>query len=66
MGAFLVLVGLAGLAVGGVGVVCGGAGLSRREDATIATLKTLGATGGLIFRSLPDPDRRLTLGLALG
>ena len=49
MGSFLTLVGLAGLAVGGIGVAAAvGSYLGRKTD-TIATLKTLGATGNTIF-----------------
>ncbi|MES2144726.1 MAG: FtsX-like permease family protein [Pseudomonadota bacterium] len=47
--AFLVLVGLAGLTVGGVGVSSAVSAYLAGKTATIATLKTLGATGGLIF-----------------
>lgn len=50
MGSFLVLVGLAGLAVGGIGVSAAVRAYLEGKTATIATLKTLGATGGLIFR----------------
>lgn len=48
--AFLVLVGLAGLTVGGVGVSAAVSAYLSGKTATIATLKTLGAEGGLIFR----------------
>ena len=47
--AFLVLVGLAGLAVGGVGVASAVRAYLEGKVATIATLKVLGATGGLVF-----------------
>lgn len=50
IGAFLVLVGLAGLAVGGVGVSAAVRAYLEGKIATIATLKTLGAEGGMIFR----------------
>jgi len=50
IGSFLVLVGLAGLAVGGVGVSAAVRAYLDGKIATIATLKTLGAEGGLIFR----------------
>jgi putative ABC transport system permease protein len=50
MGSFLVLVGLAGLAVGGVGISAAVRAYLEGKTATIATLKTLGAEGGLIFR----------------
>ena len=49
MGSFLVLVGLAGLAVGGVGVSAAVRAYLEGKTATIATLKTLGATGATIF-----------------
>ncbi len=49
-GAFLVLVGLAGLAVGGVGVQAAVRAHLAGKVATIATLRTLGAEGGLILR----------------
>ncbi len=50
IGSFLVLVGLAGLAVGGVGVSSAVRAYLEGKIATIATLKTLGAEGALIFR----------------
>ena len=49
IGAFLVLVGLAGLAVGGVGVSAAVRAYLDRKTAVIATLKTLGAEGRVIF-----------------
>ncbi len=49
--AFLVLVGLAGLAVGGVGVAASVRSYLDAKLATIATLRTLGATGGLVFQT---------------
>lgn len=49
MGAFLVLVGLAGLAVGGIGVSAAVRAFLEGKTATIATLKTLGAKGSTIF-----------------
>jgi putative ABC transport system permease protein len=51
IGSFLVLVGLAGLAVGGVGISAAIRSYLDGKTETIATLKTLGAEGGLIFRS---------------
>ncbi len=51
MGDFLVLVGLAGLAVGGVGVAAAVRSYLEAKISTIATLRTLGATGGLIFQT---------------
>lgn len=50
LAAFLVLVGLAGLAVGGVGVSSAVNAYLEGKTPVIATLKTLGATGGTIFR----------------
>ncbi len=47
--AFLVLVGLAGLAVGGVGVSAAVRAYLDRKTSVIATLKTLGAQGRVIF-----------------
>ena len=49
IGSFLVLVGLAGLAVGGVGVSAAVRAYLEGKVATIATLKTLGAEGRTIF-----------------
>ena len=51
IGSFLVLVGLAGLAVGGVGISAAIRSYLDSKVETIATLKTPGAEGGLIFRS---------------
>jgi putative ABC transport system permease protein len=71
MGAFLVLVGLAGLAVGGVGVSAAIRAYLDGKIATIATLKTLGAEGRTIFAAYFLQIGLLTalgivLGLALG
>lgn len=49
LGAFLVLVGLAGLAVGGVGVASAVGAYLDRKTSVIATLKTLGADRWTIF-----------------
>ncbi|SNR33527.1 FtsX-like permease family protein [Paracoccus sediminis] len=49
LGSFLVLVGLAGLAVGGVGVSSAVRSYLDGKTAVIATLKTLGAEGRTIF-----------------
>jgi putative ABC transport system permease protein len=49
LGAFLVLVGLAGLAVGGVGVSAAVRSYLDTKVAVIAILKTLGAEGKVIF-----------------
>lgn len=48
LGSFLVLVGLAGLAVGGVGISATVAAWIERKAPTIATLRALGATGAVI------------------
>lgn len=71
IGAFLVLVGLAGLAVGGVGVAAAVRSYLEAKISTIATLRTLGATGGLIFQTYLVQIALLVglgvlLGLALG
>ncbi len=50
IGSFLILVGLAGLAVGGVGVSAAVRAYLEGKVATIATLKTLGAEGRMIFQ----------------
>lgn len=49
LGSFLVLVGLSGLAVGGVGVSAAVRSWLQGRTETIATLRTLGATRRLIF-----------------
>ena len=72
IGSFLVLVGLAGLAVGGVGVSAAVRAYLEGKVPTIATLKTVGAEGRVIFLDLPDADRGAdgcwawSLGLVLG
>jgi putative ABC transport system permease protein len=67
LGAFLVLVGLAGLAVGGVGVSAAVRAYLEEKTATIATLKTLGAEGRTIFLTYVLQIGALTLlGVALG
>ena len=50
LGSFLILVGLAGLAVGGVGVASAVRAFMEARVATIATLKVLGAEGRLVLR----------------
>ncbi len=50
LGSFLILVGLAGLAVGGVGVASAVRAFMEARVATIATLKVLGAEGSLVLR----------------
>lgn len=67
MGSFLILVGLAGLAVGGVGISAAVRSYLAGKSATIATLKTLGAESGLIFRIyLLQIGALAALGVALG
>jgi putative ABC transport system permease protein len=67
IGSFLVLVGLAGLAVGGVGISAAIRSYLDGKVAIIATLKTLGAEGGLIFRIYLWQTALLAgLGIALG
>lgn len=67
IGAFLVLVGLAGLAVGGVGVSAAVRSYLDGKVAVIATLKTLGAEGRTIFAVYFLQIGALTLlGVALG
>ena len=71
LGAFLVLVGIAGLAVGGVGVSAAVRAYLEGKVAVIATLKTLGAEGRTIFAAYMMQIGVLAavgivLGLALG
>ena len=67
LGAFLVLVGLAGLAVGGVGVSAAVRAYLDEKTGTIATLKTLGAESRTIFQTYFLQIGALTLlGLAIG
>ncbi len=67
LGSFLVLVGLAGLAVGGVGVSAAVRSYLDRKTAVIATLKTLGAETRTIFAAYAMQIAVLTgLGVALG
>ncbi|MEM9011547.1 MAG: FtsX-like permease family protein [Pseudomonadota bacterium] len=67
LGAFLVLVGLAGLAVGGIGVSAAVRAYLEGKTDTIATLKTLGADGRTIFLVYLMQIGLLTvLGVALG
>jgi putative ABC transport system permease protein len=67
IGAFLVLVGLAALAVGGVGVSAAVRSYLDEKTTTIATLKTIGATGGDIFSIYLLQILALTaLGVAIG
>ena len=71
IGSFLVIVGLAGLAVGGIGVSAAVRSYLDRKSETIATLKTIGATGGTIFATYfiqigTMAAAGILLGLALG
>jgi putative ABC transport system permease protein len=67
IGAFLVLVGLAGLAVGGVGVSAAVRAYLERKVPTIATLRTLGADSATLFQTYLIQIGALTLlGVALG
>ncbi|GIX13656.1 MAG: drug:proton antiporter [Paracoccaceae bacterium] len=67
LGAFLILVGLAALAVGGVGVSSAVRAYLEGRIETIATLKTLGATGRTIMRAyLAQIGALAVLGTALG
>ena len=71
LSAFLVLVGLAGLAVGGVGVSAAVRSYLERKVGVIATLKTLGADRRTVFQTYFLQIGALTvvgiaLGLALG
>jgi putative ABC transport system permease protein len=49
---FLTLVGLSSLLIGGVGVANAVTGFIERKRETIATLKALGAPGGVVFKVL--------------
>lgn len=67
VGAFLVLVGLAGLAVGGVGVAAAVRAYLDGKVAVIATLKTLGAEGRTIFAAyFLQIGALAVLGIAIG
>lgn len=67
MGAFLILVGLSGLAVGGIGVSAAVRAYLGNKTATIAILKTLGATRGTIFATYAIQIGALTLlGVVIG
>ncbi|MBK5933031.1 ABC transporter permease, partial [Rhodovulum imhoffii] len=71
LAAFLVLVGLAGLAVGGVGVSAAVRAYLERKTQVIATLKTLGAESGTILLAYLIQigvlaGLGIVLGLALG
>ncbi|MEM6275487.1 MAG: FtsX-like permease family protein [Pseudomonadota bacterium] len=67
LGAFLILVGLSGLAVGGVGVSSAVRAYLATKTSVIATLRTLGASRSTIFQTYFLQIGILTLvGLALG
>ena len=67
IGAFLILVGLSGLAVGGVGVSAAVRAYLAGKTGVIATLKTLGATKATIFQTYFIQIGVLTiLGIVLG
>ncbi len=71
LGSFLVLVGLAGLAVGGVGISAAVSSYLDRKTEVIATLKTLGADSRTIFQTYFIQIGALTIagliaGVALG
>ncbi|MCP3968919.1 MAG: FtsX-like permease family protein [Rhodobacteraceae bacterium] len=67
LGAFLVLVGLAGLVVGGVGVAAAVRSYLSEKTGVIATLKTLGATTHTIFLAYALQIAALTgIGIVLG
>ncbi len=67
IGAFLILVGLSGLAVGGVGVSAAVRAYLAGKTGVIATLKTLGATRAIIFQTYFIQVGVLTIvGVALG
>lgn len=67
LGSFLVLVGLAGLAVGGVGISATVSSWISRKAATIATLRALGASGGTIRAAfLMQLGALTTLGVVAG
>ncbi|EPX76972.1 ABC transporter permease [Litoreibacter arenae] len=67
LSAFLVLVGLTGLAVGGVGVSAAVRAYLAGKTEVIATLRSLGASGGLVFRVyLLQVGVLAALGIAMG
>ncbi len=67
LGAFLILVGLSGLAVGGVGVSAAVRAYLSRKTAVIATLRTLGATRRVIFLTyFLQIGALAVLGIAIG
>ena len=67
IGRFLVLVGLAALAVGGVGIWAATRGYLERKTTTIGTLRALGASGGTVLSIYLIQIGLLTLlGIAIG
>jgi putative ABC transport system permease protein len=67
LGAFLVLVGLSGLAVGGVGVSAAVSSYLKGKTSVIATLRTLGAERAVIFQTYFIQIGVLSLfGIAIG
>ena len=67
IGAFLILVGLSGLAVGGVGVSAAVRAYLAGKTSVIATLKTVGATRRIIFQTYFIQIGVLTLaGISVG
>ncbi len=67
LGAFLVLVGLSGLAVGGVGVSAAVRAYLAEKTSVIATLRTLGAERSVIFQTYFLQIGALSLlGIAIG
>ena len=67
LGAFLVLIGLSGLAVGGVGVSAAVNSYLKGKTSVIATLRTLGAERAVIFQTYFIQIGALSLlGIAIG
>ena len=67
LSAFLILVGLSGLAVGGVGVSAAVRAYLAAKAETIATLRTLGATNAIIFFAYALQIAALSgIGIAIG
>ncbi len=67
MGSFLVLVGLAGLAVGGIGISAAVRSYLDRKVESIAALKAMGAESGTIFAAyLMQVGALAVIGVALG
>ncbi|MBT55401.1 MAG: drug:proton antiporter [Mameliella sp.] len=67
LGSFLILVGLSGLAVGGIGVSAAVRAYLAEKTSVIATLRTLGATRSVIFQTYFLQIGALSLlGIAIG